>query len=188
MPIELSDDTRESLPALKLPAVGDTAIFHLVDASEAEIRNFDTGKAETWPDGNVKMQKVITAQLITSSGTTIAGTREDPVDPAAGDVYTIWCGASGSYHWREAVKAFRKKEGRGPAVGDVVKWELEREEPAKQKGMNPHKVRTFSIRAPKPDEAAGVAMAEKAYLARQAAPEPITVDDGRSYDAMEDPF
>lgn len=189
MPIELSDDTRETLPSLKLPEVGDTAIFHLVDIDEAEIRNFDTGQAETWPDGNTKMQKVITAQLISATGTAAAGTRDEPVDPTPGDVYTIWCGASGSYHWREAVKALRKKEGRWPAVGDVVKWTLEREKPAKTKGMNPHKVRTFTIRPPKPDEAPGVAAAEKAHLApRQASPEPITLNDERAYDPNEEPF
>ena len=122
MPIIIEDDTRETLPALKLPDVGDTAVFHLVDANDAEIRNFDTGEAETWPDGNKKMQKVLTAQLIAVTGNAKAGTRDEPVDPTAGDLYSIWCGPSGSYHWREGIKAFRKTEGRGPAVGDVVKW------------------------------------------------------------------
>ena len=187
MPIELQDDTRESLPALKLPDVGDTAIFHIVDVGEAEIRNFDTGEAERWPDGNTKMQKVITAMLISSTGGAKAGTRDEPIDPQPGEVYTIWAGASGSYHWREGVKAFRKASGRGPAVGDVVKWTLEREEPAKQRGMNPHKVRTFAIREPKADEAAGVKAAENAHLARR---ETITVDDAPApaYDPDSEPF
>ena len=187
MPIELQDDTRESLPSLKTPEVGDNAIFHLVDAGDAEIRNFDTGEAETWPDGNKKMQKVLTALLISTKGGTKAGTRDEPLTPEAGEVYTIWAGASGTYHWREAVKALRKTEGRGPAVGDVVKWELEREEPAKQRGMNPHKVRTFAIRAPKPDEMAGVKAAEAAHLART---QQIPVDDAPApaYDPESDPF
>jgi hypothetical protein len=189
MPIELQDDTRESLPALKLPNVGDAAVFHIVDVGEAEIRNFDTGEAETWPDGNKKMQKVITALLISSAGGAKAGTRDEPLTPTPGEVYTIWAGASGSYHWREGVKAFRKKENRGPAVGDVVKWELEREEPAKQRGMNPHKVRTFAIRAPKADEMAGVKAAEAAHMARTT---PTVVDDAPapaySADEMEQPF
>ena len=187
MPIPIADDTRESIPALKLPGVGDAAVFHIVDVGEAEIRNFDTGEAETWPDGNKKMQKVITAQLVSTSGGAKAGTRDEPIDPQPGEVYTIWAGASGSYHWREAVKAFRNASGRGPAVGDVVRWCLEREEPAKQRGMNPHKVRTFAIREPKADEAPGVTAAEKAHQARR---EVITVDDAPApaYDPNEEPF
>lgn len=187
MPIELQDDTRESLPALKIPDVGDAAIFHLVDVGDAEIRNFDTGEPECWPDGNKKMQKVITAQLVSTVGGAKAGTRDEPIDPQPGETYTIWAGASGSYHWREAVKAFRKASGRGPAVGDVVKWCLEREEPAKQRGMNPHKVRTFTIREPKADEAPGVAAAEAAHQARQAPPTPVDTDTSYQ-DFDESPF
>ena len=187
MPIELQDDTRESLPALKLPDVGDAAVFHIVDVGEAEIRNFDTGDAETWPDGNKKMQKVITAQLVSTVGGAKAGTNDDPVDLTPGLICTIWTGASGSYHWREAVKAFRKASGRGPAVGDVVRWCLEREEPAKQRGMNPHKVRTFTIREPKADEGAGVTAAERAHHARR---DVVTLDDAPApaYDPNEEPF
>ena len=56
--------------------------------------------------------------------------------------------------------------------------------------MNPHKVRTFTIRAPKADEAAGVKAAEAAHQSRQAPPEPVTVDDGAApaYDADTAPF
>jgi hypothetical protein len=185
MPIELQDNTRTSLPALKLPDVGDTAIFHIVDVGEAQIIDFDTKEPETWPDGNVKMQKVITAQLISAAGNVKAGTNDEPVDPTPGLICTIWAGASGSYHWREAVKALRKAEGRGPAVGDVVKWHLEREEPAKKRGANPHKVRTFAIRPPKADEMAGVKAAEAAHMART---QPIVVDDAPAQDWNEEPF
>lgn len=187
MPIELQDNTRTSLPALKLPDVGDTAIFHLVDLSEAQIIDFETKEPETWDNGDIKMQKVLTAQLISATGNAKAGTNDDPIDPTPGLICTIWCGASGTYHWKVAVKAFRKAEGRGPAVGDVVKWHLEREEPAKKRGANPHKVRTFTIRAPKPDELTGVAAAEKAHQGRR---EPVTLDDGAApaYDSNEEPF
>lgn len=187
MPIELQDNTRASLPSLKLPSVGDAAVFHIVDVGEAQVIDFDTKEPETWPDGNVKMQKVITAQLISTVGGVKAGTNDDPVDPTPGLICTIWTGTSGSYHWKQAVKAFRKTSGRGPAVGDVVRWHLEREEPAKRSGANPHKVRTFSIREPKSEEAAAVAAAEKAHQARR---EVITVDDAPApaYDPAEDPF
>ena len=186
MPIELTDDTREPTPSLKLPNVGDSAVFHLVDANDVEIRNFDTGLPETYPDGNPKMQKVLTVQLVSASGTAIAGTRDEPITPTPGELYSVWCGASGSWAWRQAVKALRQAEGRGPAVGDVIKWELEREEPAKQRGMNPRKVRTFAIRPPKPDEVAGLKAAETAHMARTQ-PTPLE-DTGSAYGATTEPF
>jgi len=185
MPIELTDDTTDTLPSLKTPEVGDFVDFHLVDNNKVEIRDFDTGEVERYEDGNPKMQNVLTALLIAASDGAKAGTRAEPITPTPGELYSVWLGASGSYHYREGVKAFRKEHGRGPAVGDVIRWKFEREEPTTG-GKYPRRIRTCRIRAPKADEMAGVKAAEAAHMART---QPTPVEDTSSaYGATTEPF
>ena len=50
------------VPAAKFGAVGDTVVGTVVDRDVIPVTSFETGAPETWPDGNPKLQLVVTLQ------------------------------------------------------------------------------------------------------------------------------
>jgi len=130
-------------PAAYFPAVGDSIVVGIVDVGEYQQRDYDNNEPKFWPDGGKVMDKVVTGLVVSTTGSTAAGSEKanGPVNP--GDLVTFWCEGGKFFTYRDALKA-----SGGVNVGDVMLWKREADEAPSNPRHNPRKVYTARIRRP----------------------------------------
>lgn len=154
----LDAPTSSGPPAAYFPNEGDSIIVGIVDIGTYHQRDYDTDELKYWPDGGKVEGKVITGLVVSTSGTTCAGSTKAnaPVNP--GDLVTFWCEGGKHFTYTDALKAH------GPVNrGDVMLWKRDADKPAKNTKHNAQKVYVAKLRAPKPDDGDLVARCEQAY-------------------------
>jgi hypothetical protein len=146
-------------PAAKLPNVGDSLTFAVIDIDN-DVPVYKFGVEPLTVDlnlrGEPKKQTRITALAVASVGATTGG--DEPEDIKPGDIVSIYIGSYAKYDpdqdklggthvsWSEAIR----KAG-GLEVGSVGQWKFLAELPSK--GAFPRKDRKFALRKAKPEEA-----------------------------------
>lgn len=60
---------RETYPSIKFAQIGDSVAGRIIDIGEVQQREFGTNALLTWPDGNPRMQGVITLETPGDGGT-----------------------------------------------------------------------------------------------------------------------
>jgi hypothetical protein len=143
--IQLDTPTQSGPPAAYFPSPGDSIVVGIVNVTDYQQRDYDTGDLKTWPDGGKVMGKCITGLVVSTSGDTAKGTSKahEPVSP--GDLVTFWAEGGKHYTYRDAVK-----EAGSVNVGDVMQWKRENDEPASNSRYNDRKVYSARIRHPEP--------------------------------------
>ena len=139
----LDAPTSSGPPSAYFPAVGDSIVVGIVDVGEYQQRDYDTNEPKTWPDGGPVMGKVVTGLVVSTTGTTAAGSEKanSPVTP--GDVVTFWCEGGKFFTYRDALAA-----AGGVNVGDVMLWTRGDDVPAKNPRHADRKVYTAKLRGP----------------------------------------
>lgn len=127
------DTPNTGVPAVKFPAVGDKITVGIVDVQQYQQRTM-AGELKTWDNGDAMMGKRVIGLVVSAKNATLKDNDADrPV--VVDDLVAFYCEGSRFFTWKEALK-----EHGAVAVGDIMDWEFEGEEPAKQKGFNPRKV------------------------------------------------
>jgi len=140
--ITLDAPTSSGPPSPRFDAVGSELVVGIVNVSEYQQRNYDTGDPEVWADGNPKMGKVVTGLVVSSTGVSVKdGDAERPLNP--GELVSLWCEGGKHFTYRDALKAY----GRAVAPGDVMWWGRSEDKPPKNPRHNPQKVYAAEIRA-----------------------------------------
>ena len=146
MSITLDTPASSGPPSVKFDNVGDYVTVGIVNVEEYQQRNYDTGEPEVWSDGNPKMGKRSTG-LVIDAGNALVGPKGDTRPVETGELVTFHAEGSRHFTWTEAVKAAGSVE-----VGDVMKWRLDRTEPASNPRYNDRKVYAAVIRKPKAED------------------------------------
>lgn len=129
-------------PSATLTTPGAKVVVGIVNVSDYQQRDYDSGDLLTWDDGKPKMGKVLTG-LVVSATDTLAGSETDGSPAQPGDLVSFWCERGRWFTYRDAVK-----NAGGINVGDVMLWERVEDEPPKKKGAYPMKVYRAVIRRP----------------------------------------
>ncbi len=119
----------------KFEAIGDSVVGYIVSIETRQRTDIKTGEPLTWPDGNPKMQAVITLET---------ELHEDDEDDGMRSVYM----PIPSQMQSALAAAVRKAGERAPADGGKLAVTWEREEKAKTRGYNPQKIYAVQYRAP----------------------------------------
>lgn len=130
-------------PAAYFPAEGDSIVVGIVDVGEYQQRDYDTNEPKTWPDGGPVMGKVVTGLVVSTTGTTAAGSQRANGPVAPGDLVTFWCEGSKFFTYRDALN-----DAGGINVGDVMQWVRGTDEAPSNPRHNPRKVYSAKIRRP----------------------------------------
>lgn len=145
--MQLDAPTQAGPPAAYFPAVGDSIVVGIVNVTEYQQRDYDTGALKTWPDGGKVMGKCVTGLVVSTTGSTAKGTEKSNEPVNAGDLVTFWCEGGKHYTYRDAIKAHGNVN-----LGDLMQWRRDADEPAKNSRHNDRKVYVAQIRAPKADD------------------------------------
>lgn len=146
MSITLDTPASSGPPSVKFDNVGDNVVVGIVNVEEYQQRDYDTGELAYWSDGGPKMGKRITGLVVANNGA-VVGPKGDTREAEAGELVTFHAEGSRHFTWTEAVKAAGSVE-----VGDVMKWSLDRTEPASNPRYNDRKVYVAEIRRPEPKD------------------------------------
>lgn len=167
-------------PAAYFPNEGDAIVVGIVDIGTYQQTDYDTGELKTWPDGGKVEGKVITGLVISTTGTTGAGSEKANGPVAPGDIVTFWCEGGKHFTYRDALKAH------GPiSRGDVMQWKRDADKPAKNARHNPQKVYVAKLRPPKADDGDIINRCEKAareLASAKALDAPVSVPAGAPAD------
>jgi hypothetical protein len=184
-------DVGDRPPTIKLVNAGDYADFALVNVKVIPRTEYGTGNVRVGANGKPQNQEVLTVVVIGGTGVARKGDTDVPLSECVDELATVYVAGRDRYDedgdnarasdpqaflsWMGA----KRRLGRTLNVGDVCRWKYEGEVPGQ--GPVPRKVRTFRLRAAKPEEADRTAKCEDAY--RNATSTPIAAAGG--YD---DPF
>lgn len=143
----------QSADAFLLGGGGKSATFENVGDSitgtveSTEVRqqtDISTGDPQTWPNGDPKMQLVVTLQT---------GQREDADDDGLRSLYVKGSKKPGSRSMHDAVaSAVRSSGAKGLEAGGTLTVTHDGEEPSSTRGFNPRKL--YSAQYVAPDKAA----------------------------------
>jgi hypothetical protein len=156
---QLDAPTADGPPSAYFPAVGDSIIVGIVDVGEYQQKDYDTGEPLTWPDGGPRNGKVVTGLVVSTSGTTGAGSERNHGDVGPGDIVRFWCEGGKFYTYRDAVKA-----AGGVHVGDVMLWKRDEDKAPTNPRHNPSKQYSAKIRRPEAKDGDLADRCEKARL------------------------
>lgn len=166
------DSPNTGVPAVKFPAVGDKVTVGIVDVQPYQQKTMQ-GEPKTWDNGDPKMGKRVIGLVVTGKNATLKDNDEDrPV--VQDDLVAFYCEGSRFFTWKDALK-----DHGAVAVGDIMDWEFEAEEPAKQKGFHPRKVYKAEIHSPTLAEMEIKQKCIDAYHELHAAETNIPVDTGQ---------
>jgi len=175
------DTPNTGVPAVKFPSIGDKVTVGIVDVQQYQQRTMD-GTPKTWDNGDPKMGKRVIGLVVAAKNATLKENDADrPV--AVDDLVAFYCEGSRFFTWKDALK------DHGPvSVGDIMDWEFESEEPAKQRGYNPRKVYKAEIHSPSLAEMEIKQKCIDAYHELHAADNNIPVDSAADDDESDSPY
>jgi hypothetical protein len=194
----LGQQSQPGHPSIKLRAPGQYVDFHVVDITEVPRYEFGTRNPKLNQQGQPMKQHRVTALVAGGTGHIPDDTGPDGAERVvrAGDVAIVYI--AGRDKWDPDLDKTRQpNEGRswGGAVdtlpdkqlccGDVVRWTYEGD--VQGQGAQPRKIRTFRLRRPRPDEAAGAQRAEELRLEVNRTPIGAPAGGG-GYGVDEEPF
>jgi hypothetical protein len=156
---QLDAPTADGPASAYFPAVGDSIVVGIVDVGEYQQKDYDSGEPLNWPDGAPRMGKVVTGLVVSTSGTTGAGSERNHGDVGPGDIVRFWCEGGKFYTYRDAVKA-----AGGVHVGDVMLWKREDDKAPTNPRHNPAKQYSAKIRRPEAKDGDLADRCEKARL------------------------
>lgn len=119
----------------KFEKVGDTLIGNIARVAMRQMTEIGSGALRTWPDGNPRMQLVVTLET---------GWQEDEEDDGLRNLYV----AIPSQMQKAIADAVRKTGEQGLAHGGKLGVKFVRVEEPKTKGFNGQKIYTASYAAP----------------------------------------
>jgi len=181
------EPTATTSPSIKLRTKGATAVFYLADIEEIAVYDDKTGEQKKSAKGWAHVQKRFTGLLKSHTDGAAAGTLDEPETPVDGDQYSFYSGVGGFFAWKDAVGAFAAEHGRSPAVGDVIRWTLDKIEKPTQAGFSGKKITSYTIKPA--DDPAMTARCEAIYWDRKNGPAITLADaDAKPYDPAEEPF
>lgn len=154
MPV-FTEETAARVAVLKLPDIGNNALLALVDIDNSrQARNIE-GEPLFWDNGDPRMTKIVHAVVLETDGAMLGDEAA-----AAGDEAAIFVEGGTYVEWKRAVEEY----GRPLATGMRIRWTYERDEPAKTRGYNARKIRSFKFGEPTAETAA---QADRLYAARK---------------------
>jgi hypothetical protein len=181
---QLDAPTADGPPPAHFPAVGDSIIVGIVDVGEYQQRDYNTGELLSWPDGAPRMGKVVTGLVVSTSGTTDAGTDSASGPAVPGELVRFFCEGGKHYTYRDAIRA-----SGGVHVGDVMLWKRDEDKAPTNPRHNPAKQYTAKIRRP---EAKDGDLADRCERARLELKQRPVLDGpaggGSAWDDEEIPF
>lgn len=131
-------------PQAHFPAVGDSIVVGIVDVKSYHQRDYDTNEPKYWPDGGIVEGKCVIGLVVSTEGTTDAGSEKSSQPVSPGDLVSFYCEGGKWFTYRDAIK-----EAEGIFVGDVMKWSRAEDKPPNNPRHNPQKVYVAKIRRPK---------------------------------------
>lgn len=154
----LDQPAQSGPPTAYFPAVGDSIVVGIVNVDNFHQRDYTTGELKYWPDGGAVLGKVVTGLVVSTTGTTAAGSERahGPVGP--GDLVTFWCEGSKWFTYQEALKAAGDID-----VGDVMLWKREADKPPTNPKHDPQKVYVAKLRKPEAKDGDLVERCTKAH-------------------------
>ena len=172
MPIPL-ETQRQIIPTVKLMAIKQQVIAHIVDMRVMPMTEFGTGAPKLRPDGKQATQDKVTLLVIKGTAMIKDAASEEmrqvqPVEPVV-----IWFQGHRRWDWVQAKKAY----GAPINCGDVLRVTYIGDEQGK--GSMPKKIWAVDLRAADPvKEIGGIAASEALYhQLNQAAPVPPSGED-----------
>lgn len=176
MGIPLSTGASSGPPSIKLPEIGNSVTFVVVDVNpNVPAREYGTGNPKLDRFGRPKMQTVLTV-LVTAVDGAKHGEPGAYTSVEAGSVASIFVESYTKYDPDQdrlggthlSFGGATDKLDGGLAVGDVGQWKYLGDLPSK--AASPRKDRKFAFRKPKADEAAQVERCERLHLELKATP------------------
>jgi len=161
----LDAPTASGPPAAYFDNEGDSIVVGIVNVDTYHQRDYDTDELKYWPDGGKVEGKIVTGLVISTTGTTGAGSEKANTPVSPGDIVTFWCEGGKHFTYAAALKAH------GPVSrGDVMQWKREADKPTTNPKHYAQKVYVAKIRPAEAKDGDLVTRCEKAARELAATP------------------